>query len=42
LASGSGLAGPAVLESRDSTIVVHTGQTASVHPTGAVLIQEAA
>ncbi|MCW3063702.1 MAG: hydantoinase [Solirubrobacterales bacterium] len=42
LASGSGLAGPAVLESRDSTIVVHTGQTAAIHPTGAVLIQEAA
>jgi N-methylhydantoinase A len=42
LASGSGLAGPAVLESRDSTIVVHTGQTAKIHPTGAVLIQEAA
>jgi N-methylhydantoinase A len=42
LASGSGLAGPAVLESRDSTIVVHTGQTAGVHPTGAVVIQEAA
>jgi len=42
LASGSGLEGPAVLESRDSTIVVHTGQTATVHPTGTVVIREAA
>jgi N-methylhydantoinase A len=42
LASGSGLQGPAVLESRDSTIVVHTGQTATVHPTGTVVIREAA
>jgi N-methylhydantoinase A len=42
LASGSGLPGPAVIESRDSTIVVHTGQTATVHPTGTVLIREAA
>jgi len=42
LASGSGLRGPAVLESRDATIVVHTGQTATVHPTGTVVIEEAA
>jgi N-methylhydantoinase A len=39
LATGSILDGPAILESPDSTVVIYSGQRASVHETGSVVIE---
>jgi N-methylhydantoinase A len=39
LATGSVLTGPAILESPDATVVIYSGQRASVHETGSVVIE---
>jgi N-methylhydantoinase A len=42
LAAGVSVAGPAIFESADSTAVVYPGQRATVHETGAIVIEQAA
>jgi N-methylhydantoinase A len=37
LALGQRIAGPAIVEERETTLVVPRGWTAEVHPTGAVV-----